>query len=164
MANAPSTTVMLASPRVRRLINIAARWQLLSRLAGDVSVMADTKWEAVLHRTQIETARAVLQLIDALLPALPQLRVENLESAESWSVEPLAFSRAQAQVLAELARRALVASQLLQPLLKQLPENPSTWFDARKIVDRLAFDARELLGYVGLVDPGRASEIPRASE
>jgi len=67
MANAPSTTVMLASPRVRRLINIAARWQLLSRLAGDVSVMADTKWEAVLHRTQIETARAVPQLIDVLL-------------------------------------------------------------------------------------------------
>jgi len=164
MTNAPSTTVMLDSPRVRRLINIAARWQLLSRLAGDVSVMADTKWEAVLHRTQIETARAVLQLIDVLLPALPQLRVENLESAESWSVEPLAFSRAQAQVLAELARRALVASQLLQPLLKQLPENSSTWFDARKIVDRLAFDARELLGYVSLVDPGRASEILRASE
>src|SRR6266851_375903 len=123
MTNAPSTTVMLDSPRVRRLINIAARWQLLSRLAGDVSVMADTKWEAVLHRTQTETACAVLRLIDVLLPALPQLRVENLESAESWSVEPLAFSRAQAQELAELAQRALVASQLLQPLLKQLPEN-----------------------------------------
>jgi hypothetical protein len=45
-------------------------WQLLSRLAGDVSVMADTKWEAVLHRTQTETARAVLQLIDVLLVSL----------------------------------------------------------------------------------------------
>jgi hypothetical protein len=95
---------------------------------------------------------------------LPQLRVENLESVESWSVEPLAFSRAQAQVLAELAQRALVASKLLQPLLKQLPENSSTWWDARKIVDRLAFDARELLGYVSLVDPWRASEILGASE
>jgi hypothetical protein len=47
------------------------------------------------------------------------------------------------------------------PTLITLPENSSTWFDARKIVDRLAFDARELLEYVSLVDPGRASEILR---
>jgi hypothetical protein len=164
MTNAPSTTVMLDSPRVRRLINIAARWQLLSRLAGEVSVMADTKWEAVLHRTQSETTRAVLRLIDVLSPAVPQLRLENLESADSGVVEPLAFTQAQAQVVAELGERALVASGLLQPLLKQLPENSSTWFDARKLVDRLAFDARELLGVVSLVDPERASEILRASE
>ena len=155
---------MLDSPRVRRLINIAARWQLLSRLAGEVSVMADTKWEAVLHRTQSETTRAVLRLIDVLRPAVPHLWLENLESADSGVVEPLAFTLAQAQVVAELGERALVASRLLQPLLKQLPENSSTWWDARKIVNRLAFDARELLGYVSLVDPGRASEILRASE
>src|ERR1700730_18369026 len=161
MTNAPSTTVMLDGPRVRRLINIAARWQLLSRLAGEVSVMADTKWEAVLHRTQSETTRAVLRLIDVLSPAVPQLRLENLESADSGVVEPLAFTQAQAQVVAELGERALVASRLLQPLLKQLPENSSTWFDARKLVDRLAFDARELLGVVSLVDPERASEILR---
>ncbi len=51
---------MLESPRVRRLINIAGRWQLLSRLAGEVSVLADARWEAVLLRTQSDTARAVL--------------------------------------------------------------------------------------------------------
>jgi hypothetical protein len=93
MTNAPSTTVMLDSPRVRRLINIAARWQLLSRLAGDVSVMADTKWEAVLHRTQSETTRAVLRLTDVLRPAVSELRLENLESADSGVVEPLAFAQ-----------------------------------------------------------------------
>jgi hypothetical protein len=49
-------------------------------------------------------------------------------------------------------------------LVEQLPENSSTWWDARKIVDRLAFDARELLEYVRLVDPARASEVLRASE
>ena len=66
--------------------------------------MAEVKWEAILHRTQTETARAVLQLIDVLRPAVPQLRVDNLESAESSVLEPLAFSRAQAQVIAELAQ------------------------------------------------------------
>jgi hypothetical protein len=155
---------MLESPRVRRLINIAGRWQLLSRLAGDVSVMADTRWEAILLRTQSDTARAVLQLIDVLHPAVPQLQAENLESADSWVVEPLPFAQAQAEILAELGQRALVASRLVRPLVEQLPENSSTWWDARKIVDRLAFDARELLEYVRLVDPARASEVLRASE
>jgi hypothetical protein len=162
MANAPSTTVMLESPRVRRLINIAGRWQLLSRLAGDVSVLADTRWEAVLLRTRYRSG--VLQLIDVLHPAAGQLRVENLESADGWEVEPLAFAQAQAEIIAELGRRALVASRLLQPLLNQLPENSSTWWDARKIVNRLAFDARELLEYVRLVDPGRASEVLEATK
>jgi hypothetical protein len=164
MANAPSTTVMLESPRVGRLINIAGRWQLLSRLAGDISVLADTAWEAVLLRTQSDTARAVLELIDVLHPAAAELRVENLESADGWEVEPLAFGQAQAEIIAELGRRALVASRLLQPLLNQLPENSSTWWDARKIVDRLAFDARELLEYVRLVDPERASEVLEATK
>ena len=164
MTNIPNTTVMLESARVRRLINIAGRWQLLSQLAGDVSAMADTRWEAVLLRTQSDTARAVLQLIDVLHPAVPQLRTDSLESADGWAVEPLAFAQPQAETIAELGQRALAASQLLQPLLKQLPENSSTWWDARKIVDRLAFDARELLEYVRLVDPARASEVLRASE
>jgi len=114
---------MLESPRVRRLINIAGRWQLLSRLAGDVSVMADTRWEAVLLRTQSDTARAVLQLIDVLHPAIPQLRAENLESADSWVVEPLPFAQAQAEIMAELGQRALVASGLVRPLVEQLPAN-----------------------------------------
>ena len=51
-----------------------------------------------------------------------------------------------------------------RPLLNQLPENSSTWWDARKIVDRLAFDARELLEYVRLVDAARATEVLGASE
>ena len=83
---------MLESPRVRRLINIAGRWQLLSQLAGDVSAMADSKWEEVLLRTQSDTARAVLQLIDVLHTAAPQLRADSLESADGWEVEPLAFT------------------------------------------------------------------------
>jgi hypothetical protein len=164
MTNKPSTAVILESPRVRRLINIAGRWQLLSQLAGEVSVMADSKWEAVLLRTQSDTARAVLRLIDVLHPAVPQLRADSLESADGWAVEPLAFAQPQAETIAELGQRALAASQLLQPLIKQLPENSSTWWDARKIVDRLAFDARELLEYVRLVDPERASEVLQATK
>src|SRR5205809_8123804 len=100
MANAPSTAVILESPRVRRLINIAGRWQWLSRLAGDVSVLPDTTWEAVLLRTQSDTARAVLELIDVLHPAAAQLRVENLESADGWAVEPIAFGTSQAAIIA----------------------------------------------------------------
>src|ERR1700694_1127800 len=102
MANTPSTTVMLESPRVRRLINIAGRWHLLSQLAGEVSVMADSKWEAVLLRTQSDTARAVLRLIDVLHPAVPQLQADSLESADGWAVEPLAFAQPQAETIAEL--------------------------------------------------------------
>ncbi len=66
--------------------------------------------------------------------------------------------------MAELGERALVASGLVRPLVEQLPENSSTRWDARKIVDRLAFDARELLDYVRLVDPARASNVLRATE
>ena len=47
----------------------------------------------------------------------------------------------------------------LRPLLTQLPENSRIWRDARKIVDRLDFDGRELLGYVQMINPDRVSEI-----
>jgi hypothetical protein len=40
-----------------------------------------------------------------------------------------------------------------------LPDSSRTWFDARKIVDRLDFDGRELPGYVRRINPDRVSEI-----
>ena len=40
-----------------------------------------------------------------------------------------------------------------------MPESSRTWFDARKTVDRLDFDGRELLGYVRPINPDRVSEI-----
>ena len=63
------------------------------------------------------------------------------------------------RIIADVARRAILASKLLGPLLAQLPESSRTWFDARKIVDRLDFDGRELLGYVQRINPDRVSEI-----
>src|SRR5207302_1962674 len=107
--------ITLDSPDVRRLINIAASWKLLSRLAVEVSAMSDAKWEQLLLRARADTHRAVLQL-------------------SSVAHAP-----------------ALVASKLLRPLLGQLPEDSTTWFDARKLVDRLDFDGRELLAYVRLI-------------
>src|SRR5712691_7328276 len=72
---------------------------------------------------------------------------------------PLLFGQREAEIIADVARRAILASKLLGPLLAQLPESSRTWFDARKIVDRLDFDGRELLGYVRRINPDRVSEI-----
>src|ERR1700674_1032655 len=83
----------------------------------------------------------------------------GLEQADGASVSPLVLGPTEADVIGELVRRALLASKLLRPLLTQLPENSRTWWDARKIVDRLDFDGRELLGYVRLINPDRVSEI-----
>jgi len=86
-------------------------------------------------------------------PAAPS---RGVTSGESWRLKEARGRGGQ--------HPTIVASRLLQPLLNQLPENSSTWWDARKIVDRLAFDARELLEFVRLVDPTRASDVLRASE
>ena len=153
------TVATLDTPQVRRLIDIAARWQLLARLAEEVSVMTDVRWEPVLLRTRDETHRGVLALVSMLEPAVPDIRLDSLERAEAGPVKPLVFGRSRAEVLADHARRGLVASRLLRPLLAKLPEESRTWWDARKIVDRLDFDARELLEYVRLVDPDSAAEV-----
>jgi hypothetical protein len=87
------------------------------------------------------------------------LRDVDLDHAEAMSVTPLLFGQREAEIIADVARRAILASKLLGPLLAQLPESSRTWFDARKIVDRLDFDGRELLGYVQRINPDRVSEI-----
>jgi hypothetical protein len=73
------------------------------------------------------------------------------------------FSLEQGQRLAELARAATLCSHRLHPLT-ELPQDSVAFWDARKIVDRLAFHAGELLSYVRLVDPARASAAARESE
>jgi len=82
----------------------------------------------------------------------------------SSPVAPLVFGQTEAEQIGELARRAMLASKLLRPLLRQFPEESRMWWDARKVVDRLDFDERELLGYVRLVDPDRATGIPARLE
>jgi len=90
--------------------------------------------------------------------AAPELRDVDLDHAEAMSVTPLLSGQGEAEIIADVAR-AILASKLLGPLLAQLPESSRTWFDARKIVDRLDFDWRELLGYVRRINPDRGSEI-----
>ena len=159
MTDPTTNAITLDSPDVRRLINIAARWELLARLATDVSAMADGKWEPLLFRTREDTHRAVQELVTLVHVAAPEVRAVDLEQADGASVSPLVLGPTEADVIGLLVRRALLASKLLRPLLTQLPENSRTWWDARKIVDRLDFDGRELLGYVRLINPDRVSEI-----
>jgi hypothetical protein len=156
----PTTNVItLDSPDVRRLISIAARWELLVRLATEVSAMADKKWEPLLLRTREDTYRAVMQLVTLVHVAAPAVRSMDFEQVDGMSVSPLVLGPTEIDVIEELVRRALLASKLLRPLLTQLPENSRTWWDARKIVDRLDFDGRELHGYVRMINPDRVSEI-----
>jgi len=157
-------TVRAITLDVRRLISIAGRWTLLSGLAGEISNMSDTRCEPLLLRTRDEIYRAVMELVTLVHAAAPEVRTVDLDQADSLSVAPLVFGQTEAAVIGELARRALLASKLLGPLLTQLPENSRTWWDARKIVERLDFDGRELLGFVRLVNPAGVSEIFAALE
>jgi hypothetical protein len=126
---------------------------------SEVNAMAEPRWESLLLRTRDETHRAVDALVKLVEPAVPELKADTLDRGNTWIVSPLAFGQTQAEVLALLAQRALLASRLLRPLLAQLPDNSSTWWDLRKVVDRLDLDGRELAGYVQLVSPDRAAEV-----
>ena len=159
MTDPTTNAIILDRLDVRRLISIAARWELLARLAADVSAMADGKWAPLLFRTREDTHRAVQELVTLVHAGAPEMRALGLEQADGVAVSPLVLGPTEADVIGELVRRALLASKLLRPLLTQLPESSRTWWDARKIVDRLDFDGRELLGYVRLINPDRVSEI-----
>jgi hypothetical protein len=83
------TKVTLDPARVRRLLNIAARWQFLARLADDLSGMTETRWEPLLFRTRDELVRCVLTFISVLEPAAPELSFARLEFADAGDVYPL---------------------------------------------------------------------------
>jgi len=159
MTEPTASAITLSSAEVRRLISIAGRWSLLSRLAGEVNAMCDARWEHLLLTIRDDTLLAVQKLISLVHSAAPELRDVDLDHAEAMSVTPLLFGQREAEIIADVARRAILASKLLRPLLAQLPESSRTWFDARKIVDRLDFDGRELLGHVRRINPDRVSEI-----
>src|SRR4030088_593631 len=159
MTEPTSSTITLGSAEVRRLISIAARWNLLSRLAGEVNAMCDARSEHLLLTTRDDTLLGVQKLISMVRTAAPELRDVDLDHAEAMSVTSLLFGQREAEIIADVARRAILASKLLGPLLAQLPESSRTWFDARKIVDRLGFDERDVLGYVRRINLDRVSEI-----
>src|SRR5713226_8389502 len=95
----PTTNVItLDSPDVRRLISIAARWELLARLATDVSAMADGKWEPLLLRTREDTLRAVMQLVTLVHAAAPEVRAVDLEQADGLPVTPLVLGPTEVEV------------------------------------------------------------------
>lgn len=121
--------------------------------------MTEARWQSLLFRTRDELIRSVFTFISVLEPAAPELSFARLEFADAGDVYPLEFGIAEANTIASNSRQALIASRLLRPLLSSLPAESTTWLDARKVVDRLDFDGRELLGYVRLVDPQRAAEI-----
>src|ERR1051326_2102194 len=85
-------------------------------------------------------------------------RKTDLDRGNTWTVSPLPFGETESEVFAVLARRALLASGLVRPPLAQLPENSSTWWDARKLVDRLEFDARQLVPFC---PPGQSGPSSR---
>jgi len=151
--------ITLDAPQVQRLISIAERWTLISRLASEINAMCDIKWEPLLLKTRDDTHRGVMRLVSLVHGAEPDANTLDLEQMSSSPVAPLVFGQTEAEQIGELARRAMLASRLLRPLLRQFPEESRMWWDARKVVDRLDFDGRELLGYVGLVDPDRAAGI-----
>jgi hypothetical protein len=94
-----------------------------------------------------------------LEPAAPGLSFARLEFADAGNVYPLHLAITEAHAIADKSRQALTASRLLRPLLSSLPAESTAWLDARKLVDRLDSDGRELLGYVRLIDPQRAAGI-----
>jgi hypothetical protein len=101
----------------------------------------------------------VFDLVALLHDVVPNLDVSSVQSSGHWPVKPLTVGQQEAHTMAELARRALLASSILRPLLRELPEDSRTFFDARKIVDRLDFDGRELVAHVGRLDVDQASRI-----
>ena len=62
------TKVTLDPARVRRLLNIAARWQFLARLAEELSGMTETRWQPLLFRTRDELVRSVFTFVSVLGP------------------------------------------------------------------------------------------------
>ena len=71
MTEPTSSEITLSSAEVRRLISIAARWSLLSRLAGEVNAMCDARWEHLLMRTRDDTLIAVQKLMNLVHTAAP---------------------------------------------------------------------------------------------
>ena len=78
MTDPTTNAIILDSPDVRRLISIAARWELLARLATEVSAMADAKWEPLLFRTREDAHRAVQELVTLVHVAAPEVRAVDL--------------------------------------------------------------------------------------
>jgi hypothetical protein len=113
MTDPTTNAITLDSPDVRRLISIAARWELLARLATEVSAMADGKWEPLLLRTREDTYRAVMQLVTLVHVAAPDVRSMDFEQADGMSVSPLVLGPPEVDVIGELVRRALLAEQRL---------------------------------------------------
>lgn len=157
-------TIQLDTGQANRLIDIAGRWYALVALVDPVYAMVDPKWERPLAEAKTELLETVWFLVEILRPALPELQPDGLNAISYVRDLSVSFSREHAERLAEFARVARLRSHRLHPLLTEVPEESVTFWDARKIVDRLAFHAGELLDYVRLIDPSLAAAAARASE
>jgi hypothetical protein len=94
----------------------------------------------------------------------PQIQPESLGATEYFRDASMPFGQEQAVQLAELARAARLRSHQLRPMLSEVRGDSVTFWDARKIVDRLRLHAGELLEIVRLVDPARATFAIEESE
>ena len=164
MSQNSSPTIQLDTGQANRLIDIARRWYALAALVEPVRAMVDPKWDRPLAQAKTELLQTVSLLVEILRPALPELQPDGLDALSYVRDLSVSFSREHAEQLAELARVARLQSHRLHPLLTELPGESVTFWDARKIVDRLAFHAGELLDYVRLVDPALAAAAASASE
>jgi hypothetical protein len=68
----PKTSALSNSRKGYKLTLVISATTEAGFADAQVTVLADTTWEAVLLRTQSDTARAVQQLIDVLQPAAAQ--------------------------------------------------------------------------------------------
>ncbi len=156
---------MLSTYQVNTLADIGRRLQALSLLVAPVRLMADTKWDDPLDEVVTTLDEAVWAIVDILQPAMPGLGQDGLAALDYRPDVELLLGQVEAERLAEIGRTARLRSHRLHPLLVELPENSTTFIDARKIVDRLVLHAGELLhDYVRLVDPSLATSAAGASE
>ena len=164
MAEISSLTITLETAQVNKLVDIARRWYALISLVEPVAVMVDPKWESALTSAEAELRGATGVLLDIVRPAVPQIQPETLGATEYIRDANMPFGQEQAVQLAEIARAARLRSHQLRPMLSEVPGDSVTFWDARKIVDRLRLHAGELLAIVRLVDPARAAFVIEESE
>ena len=164
MVDNSTPNIQLDTAQANRLIDIARRWYALAALVDPVCAMVDPKWERPLAEAKTELLQAVWFLVEILRPGLPGLQPDGLDAISYVRGLSVPFGREHAERLAEFARAARLRSHRLHPLLTEVPEESVTFWDARKIVDRQAFHAGELLDYVRLLDPELATAAARASE
>jgi hypothetical protein len=97
MTEHTSREVALDAPQVQRLISIAERWTLISRLASEINAMCDIKWEPLLLKTRDDTHQGVMWLVSFVHGTGPDANSLDPEQMSGLPVAPLVFGQIQAE-------------------------------------------------------------------